>query len=256
MLGTFVTTLGFSMIISHSPCFTVTLLYCHLDSETTDMRKHGIYMFRAHGQMYHNIRSFGTDGSEPKHMELYFYDDDPNLELRFRRYRKELYQQDNDVIRKLVDILRGNPYSEQLRSMGQVEDLDDYCVTLNLDHRLDQRTYNVPATSEVAAVWVEGSDRRRQFENSVILQGKNREVYGIRSYHGCYDALSYPLFFPRGELGWHTDIPKVGVSIDQVNAARAARKARGNNDDDPCKCSQKMAFSLSILATVLSYVQH
>ncbi|XP_062191291.1 uncharacterized protein LOC133895118 [Phragmites australis] len=213
--------------------FSFTSLYCHLDSETTDMRKHGIYTFRAHGQMYHNIRSFGTDGSEPKHLELYFYDDDPNLELRFRRCRKELYQQDNDVIKKLVDILRGNPYSEQLRSMGQVEDLDDYCVTLNLDHRLDQRTYNVPATSEVAAVWVEGSDRRRQFENSIILQGKNREVYGIRSYHGCYDALSYPLFFPRGELGWHTDIPKVGVSIDQVNAARAARKARGNNDEDP-----------------------
>ncbi|XP_062232985.1 uncharacterized protein LOC133930365 [Phragmites australis] len=213
--------------------FSFTSLYCHLDSETTDMRKHGIYTFRAHGQMYHNIRSFGTDGSEPKHLELYFYDDDPNLELRFRRCRKELYQQDNDVIRKLVDILRGNPYSEQLRSMGQVEDLDDYCVTLNLDHRLDQRTYNVPATSEVAAVWVEESDRRRQFENSIILQGKNREVYGIRSYHGCYDALSYPLFFPRGELGWHTDIPKVGVSIDQVNAARAARKARGNNDEDP-----------------------
>ncbi|XP_062228232.1 uncharacterized protein LOC133926350 isoform X2 [Phragmites australis] len=139
--------------------FSFTSLYCHLDSETTDMRKHGIYTFRAHGQMYHNIRSFGRDGSEPKHLELYFYDDDPSLELRYRRCREEQYQQDKDVIRKLVGILRGNPYSEQLRSMGQVQDLDDYHVTLNLDHRLDQRTYNVPATSEVAAVWVEGSER-------------------------------------------------------------------------------------------------
>ncbi|XP_062198863.1 uncharacterized protein LOC133901533 [Phragmites australis] len=176
--------------------FSFTSLYCHLDSETTDMRKHGIYTFHAHGQMYHNIRSFGRDGSEPKHLELYFYDDDPSLELRYRHCREEQYQQDNDVIRKLVGILRGNSYSEQLRSMGQVE----------------------------------GSERQRQFENSVILQGKNREVYGIRSYHGCYDALSYLLFFPRGELGWHTDIPKVGVSIDEVNVAR---KARGNNDEDP-----------------------
>ncbi|XP_062197784.1 uncharacterized protein LOC133900579 isoform X3 [Phragmites australis] len=213
--------------------FSFTSLYCNLDGETTDMRKSGIYTFRAHGQMYHNIRSFGIDETEPKHLELYFYDDDPSLEHRYRRCREEQYQQDKELIRKLVDILRDNPYSEQLRSMGQVEDLDDYRVTLNLDHRLDQRTYNIPATSEVAAVWVEGSERRRHFENSVILQGKNKQIYGIRSYHGCYDALSYPLFFPRGELGWHPDIPKVGVSINAVTAARAARMARGNNHEDP-----------------------
>jgi hypothetical protein len=113
--------------------------------------------------------------------------------------------------------------------MGQVKDVDDYRITLNLDQRMDQRRYNAPTTSEVAAVWVEGSERRRQFEHSVILQGKNRDIHGIRSYHGCYDALSYPLFFPRGELGWHTDIPKEGVSYDRVMAARAARLARRDN---------------------------
>jgi hypothetical protein len=65
----------------------------------------------------------------------------------------------------------------------------------------------------------------------VILQGKNRDIFGIKSYHGCYDALSYPLFFPRGELGWHTDIPKENVSYDTVMAARAARLARRNKDE-------------------------
>jgi hypothetical protein len=80
-------------------------------------------------------------------------------------------------------------------------------------------------------VWVEGSERQRQFDHSVILQGKNRDIFGIKSYHGCYDALSYPLFFPRGELGWHTDIPKRNVSYDNVMAARAARLARRNNDE-------------------------
>jgi len=57
--------------------------------------------------------------------------------------------------------MRGNPYSEHLRTMGTmgaVDDLDDYRVELNLDQRLDQRTYNVPLTSEVAAVWIEGSE--------------------------------------------------------------------------------------------------
>ncbi|KAM0870498.1 hypothetical protein ACQ4PT_039966 [Festuca glaucescens] len=212
--------------------FSFTSLYCNLDGDTTNTSKHPIYTFRAHGKMYHNIRSFGRiDGLQGSHLELYFFDDDPNLEHRYRSCRKEQCAKDKEVITQIVNILKGNPYSEHLRSMGEVEDIDDYRITLNLDQRMDQRTYNAPTTSEVAAVWVEGSERRRQFDHSVILQGKNRDIFGIKSYHGCYDALSYPLFFPRGELGWHTDIPKRTVSYDTVMAARAARLARRNNNE-------------------------
>ncbi|ONM31301.1 hypothetical protein ZEAMMB73_Zm00001d040413 [Zea mays] len=152
-------------------------------------------------------------GAEHKHLELYFYDDDPNLEHRYRKCREECQQKDKYVIKQLVGILRENPYSEHLRSMGHVENLDDYRITLNLDQKLNQKTYNTPLTSEVAAVWIEGSERRGQFTKSVMLHGKDRSSHGIRSYHGCYDALSYPLFFPRGELGWHTNIPKIRPGI-------------------------------------------
>ncbi|RCV21856.1 hypothetical protein SETIT_4G171700v2 [Setaria italica] len=202
--------------------FSFTSMYCKLDRVTTDLRNCGIYTFRAHGQIYHNIRSFGKeDGHEPCHLELYFYDDDPSLEHRLRKCREKSAQEDREVIQRLKDILHGiNPYSENLRSMGQVDNLEDY--------------HNVPLTSEVAAVWIEGSEVRGQFDNSVVLQGKDRSIHGIRSYHGCYDALSYPLFFPRGELGWYNCIPKVGVTMAEVNKARAIRKARadGGGDDD------------------------
>jgi hypothetical protein len=84
----------------------------------------------------------------------------------------------------------------------------------------------------VVAVWIEGSERLGQFKNSVVLHGKDRGIHGIRSYHGCYDALSYPLFFPKGELGWHMDIPKKDVSMEEVNTARALRKARTDGTED------------------------
>jgi hypothetical protein len=215
--------------------FSFTSLYCYLDSMTTDIRNSGVYTFRGHGQMYHNIQSFGRqEGTQPKHLELYFYDDDPSLEHRYRSCRKKHYEKDKEVIERLVGILRGNPYSNQLRTMGQIGQIDDYCVTLNLDQKMDQRVYNVPINSEVAAVWIEGSERHGQFQHSVILQGKNRQMYGIRSYNGCYDPLSYPVFFPRGELGWHIDIPKANVSMEEVMAARALRKAcSDNNEDEP-----------------------
>ncbi|TVU13617.1 hypothetical protein EJB05_37037, partial [Eragrostis curvula] len=91
--------------------------------------------------------------------------------------------------------------------------------------RLDQRRYNLPISSEVAAaVWVESNDLRKHFERSVILFGNNNLRYRIQPYYGCYDALSYPLFFPRGEISWHPEIPKVGVSLDEIIRSRSNRR--------------------------------
>ena len=90
--------------------FSFTSLYCHLDHMTTDMRNGGVFTFRAHGQIYDNVRSFGKEeGTEPRHLELYFHDDDPSLELRYRRCREECLRKDKEVIDRLVAIMRGNP---------------------------------------------------------------------------------------------------------------------------------------------------
>ncbi|KAL6848958.1 hypothetical protein ACP4OV_021541 [Aristida adscensionis] len=107
--------------------FSFTSLYYSLDDETMDMRKgNGIYTFRAHGGMYHNIRGFGREsGLEPSHLELYFYDDDPNLQHRYRCCRKEQEQKDKEVIDVLVNILKANPYLEKLGKMGEVENVDE-----------------------------------------------------------------------------------------------------------------------------------
>ena len=90
----------------------------------------------------------------------------------------------------------------------------------------------MPMALEVAVVWIEGSELLGQFQNSVVLHGKDRSRHGIRSYHGCYDALSYPLFFPSSELGCHMDIPKKGVTMEDVNTARALRKAHNGIEEE------------------------
>jgi hypothetical protein len=210
--------------------FSFTTLYCQLDRDTVDIRNTGIYTFRAHGQIYHNVPSIGNTPANATHLELYFYDDDPSLEHRYRRCRKELYEQDKHVMSILTNVLCDNPYSKQFRSLGQAQNIKDYRIILNLDQRLDQRVYNEPINSEVAAVWIEGKERRNTSNKNIILHGQNGEIKGIRSYHGCYDPLSYPLLFPKGELGWHLDIPKVGVSMEDVIKARAKKK---DNGEDP-----------------------
>ncbi|XP_073362457.1 uncharacterized protein [Aegilops tauschii subsp. strangulata] len=177
--------------------FAFTTLGVSLDNNYTNM-KSGVYTFRAHGTMYHRVHSFGPR-SRPEHLQLYFYDDDPSLS-----HRKEATKQlDQHVVRKLVDVLRENPYSQQFRSLGaHKENLEEYRIDLNIDQKLDQRRYNRPVSSEVAAIWVEGSDLANRFNRSITLYGDNNEKYkgnsrlrvSIRDYY-CYRLQTRPMIF-------------------------------------------------------------
>lgn len=201
--------------------FSFTTFNCEYDQNLASSRD-GVYTFKAHGQVYHRIHSFGRRESDPKHLELYFYDDDPLLSHRMRLARDEVFKaKDQNVMTKLANLLRENPYAETFRSIGQYGNIDEYRIDLNTDYKLDQRTFNTPTSSEVAAVWVEGTELHRQFERGVTLYGNDNAFYSIKPHHGCYDPLAYPLFFPRGELGWHSGIPKVGVNTARIDGRQS-----------------------------------
>jgi hypothetical protein len=139
-----------------------------------------------------------------------------------RLARDEVFKaKDQNVMTKLANLLRENPYAETFRSIGQYGNIDEYRIDLNTDYKLDQRMFNTPTSSEVAAVWVEGTELHRQFERGVTLYGNDNEFYSIKPHHGCYDPLAYPLFFPRGELGWHSGIPKVSVNTARIDGRQS-----------------------------------
>uniref|UniRef100_A0A8R7NVN5 Helitron helicase-like domain-containing protein n=2 Tax=Triticum urartu TaxID=4572 RepID=A0A8R7NVN5_TRIUA len=214
--------------------FAFTTLGVSLDENYTNMRS-GVYTFRAHGTIYHNVHSFGPS-SLPEHLQLYFYDDDPNLDHR----KAATKQLDQDVMKRLVDILKENPYSQQFRSLGAHKDnLDDYRIDLNTDKRLDQRRYNRPVSSEVAAIWVEGTDLAKRFDRKITLCGKNNERHSIRVTSGAYDPLSYPLFYPMGELGWHPKLPKRNVDWNVVQNPRLS-----HDDEDDAEGNSRLCVSV------------
>jgi hypothetical protein len=47
---------------------------------------------------------------------------------------------------------------------------------------------------KVVAIWEEGSATAKQFERSIMVCDISRDPQYIKSYHGCYDPLSYLLF--------------------------------------------------------------
>jgi hypothetical protein len=188
--------------------FSFTTLGVTLDRQVSTAARTGVYTFRACGGLYHAADNLVPSDNGPRHLQLYIYDTDENLIHRANR-SPDL---NIDLIRKILGILEHNPYAQVFKSLGSVPNLDEYKILLNTDINLDQRRYNAPTTSQVAAIWVEGTDPQNTFDRSVIVHAKGDRTLYIRAYYGCYDPLSYPLFFPRGETGWNRWMPYVALS--------------------------------------------
>lgn len=160
----------------------------------------GVYCFKVHGQIYHKLDQLvpGKDG--PRHMQLYFYDTDENMMHRTKRSP----HLDPGVIKTVLDILvqNNNPYVHTFKSVGQMENIETYRIELNTSISVDQRRYNAPAAEQVAAIWVDGTGSDRKFTRSIMIHPISGRTEYVRAYHGCYDPLAYPLFYPGGETGW------------------------------------------------------
>jgi hypothetical protein len=55
---------------------------------------------------------------------------------------------------------------------------------------------------QATAIWQDGSDEQRKFKRSIMIHANSGHATFIHAYHGCYDPLAYPLFYPGGETGW------------------------------------------------------
>nr|GEX56662.1 hypothetical protein [Tanacetum cinerariifolium] len=61
-----------------------------------------------------------------------------------------------------------------------------------------------------------GNNYIRTYKRDIIVYGRSQFSQNIQPYFGMYDPLSYVLFFPNGEPGWHQKILRVGESMDET----------------------------------------
>jgi hypothetical protein len=88
------------------------------------------------------------------------------------------------------------------RRNGDFPNMENYRVELNTNVTFDQRRYNAPTTSQVVAIWMDGTDHQRSFDRSVVVFGKtDRRTQYVKAWDGCYDELAYPILNPKGETG-------------------------------------------------------
>nr|GEU74390.1 hypothetical protein [Tanacetum cinerariifolium] len=89
--------------------------------------------------------------------------------------------------------------------------LEKYRVELTTSVKDNQRLYNRPTTSKV-----EGNKNITTYKRSIVVYGRSEYPTQIQAYFTCYDPLSYLMFFPNGEAGWHKKNPRAGVDIREL----------------------------------------
>ncbi|GKB57504.1 hypothetical protein Tco_0913690 [Tanacetum coccineum] len=115
-------------------------------------------------------------------------------------------------IRDLLDEI--NPLVKDFRMAGKrIRSSDDQKISLRLigTRQRDGRQYNLPTTSEVAALIV-GDFDSMEHKRDIILQCQDGDYKRISKLHPSYLALHYPLFFPYSEDNYRTDIFHKGIT--------------------------------------------
>nr|XP_027082380.1 uncharacterized protein LOC113704703 [Coffea arabica] len=174
------------------------------DPELTKNTK-GVYTFRIQGQVYHFLNGLTQPADKPSGIQFYFFDTDEELAKRTGACEKLR----ESTLKFLMRILLNNPYTKFFKSLRDIPNLDNYKIILNCYPGLDQRVYNLPSTSQVAAIWTEDENETVDRSAHIQVYTHSHTSHRINHYYGCYDPLQYPILFPRGECGWHHGIKRL-----------------------------------------------
>lgn len=189
----------------YNSTFAFTSFGVKLDTNLASSR-HGIYTFRALGQIFHTLPPLTPIECKPSHFQLYFWDSNNELTNRMRVFNNADVCE--DTIKLLMDVMKKNPYVQLLHRINDFPCIEDVTLQICKNAEVDQRCYNNPTADQVAAIWIEGNIPNIPYDREILLHGTDGKQHRIKHYYGCYDPLQYPLLFPNGENGWHQNIPK------------------------------------------------
>nr|GEW44840.1 hypothetical protein [Tanacetum cinerariifolium] len=162
--------------------------------------------FCVQGGIYYKVDQLVPKDENPRYLQLYFYDPETEIE-----HRLKWHNLDREIVTILSRVLDPNPYVRTFRSLGNLSPIEKYRVELTTSVKDNQRLYNRPTTSKV-----EGNENITTYKRSIVVSGRSKYPTQIHAYFTCYDPLSYLMFFPNGEAGWHKKIPRAGVDIREL----------------------------------------
>ncbi|CAG8795681.1 11046_t:CDS:2, partial [Racocetra persica] len=133
-------------IQAYNSLFAFTSMSFHFDQHLANIQ----------GGVYYAIRPLlPSNNNSPKYLQLYIYDTEHEINNRLS-IMPDLRHETIELIKTVFDEV--NPFVTNFRHLSIFTDITNYRITIRANHGLDQQTYNTPIASQVAAIWVDGSD--------------------------------------------------------------------------------------------------
>nr|CDJ90351.1 Protein Y46B2A.2 [Haemonchus contortus] len=183
-----------------------------------DTPRQGPYCFRIHGQIYHRIGpALPEEGQPPRYGQVYILDTSMAADERagnpanihcnpvLIRSLSTLFHEINAFARA-YKMLNDVALEEEARAAREGRTAMPVKMIFQSSN-LDPRRYNEPTANEVAVVYV-GEEGDVPAEHNLAVHLRSGGLRNVRVYDAECDPLSYPILFPRGELGWHPNMLK------------------------------------------------
>lgn len=199
--------------------FNAALAMASMGAQLDVPRGNGPYTFRIHGQVYHFAGPLHPpQGQRPSFGQIYILDTSQACAERLGHSANA--NCDADVMQELGALIgRINSFAAAFKMMSEVEHEEERAaiaqgrsiapVRMIFDTTLerDPRRYNTPQANEVAVVYV-GEDGDVPATRSIAIHPRTGGLEAIRDIDPICDPLTYPVLFPTGALGWHTELRK------------------------------------------------
>jgi hypothetical protein len=164
-----------------------------------------------------NTALLPADGQKHSFGQLFFIDsaEATNIRAQFNpQIEKELLEIIDEAIRgvspfaqayeMMKDQLEADQTNAELNNMP----LPEVVLTFTNSKKVDQRTYNLPVSNEVAAVYVPNADGELPESVVTIKRKDTRDLQILSTISGLVDPMVYPIFFPSGDFGWNIHLRK------------------------------------------------
>ncbi|CAN6996364.1 unnamed protein product, partial [Brassica rapa subsp. trilocularis] len=206
--------------------FSFTSLGGKIDNSINAVQ--GPKIFKLHGENYHLIGSMKPNQNEKaKFSQLYIHDTQNEVDNRISALSGNSGKSRirPDVVASIMEMLREcNVHVKTFRNamdrFNNDEETEEVSLVLIHSRLKDGRVYNLPTSSEVAALVV-GDFQQNMDKRDIILEKTSGKLKRISELHPCYLPLQYPLIFPYGEDGFRK-------FVEAANQGQATLAIEGN----------------------------
>ena len=156
--------------------------------------------------------SVPTD-QQPQFAQLYIYDAEPQLQMRIAgsTVARKGDALNPSTMATLTDCMNiNNILCRTIRLAAPLEDptRPNLRVVLTARDAPEPQRYNLPASREIAAIVPDGIQPTSPFRD-IVFKLRGQGFVRINELHASYDPLHFPLLFPYGQEGWHTELRHV-----------------------------------------------